>query len=306
MSNEPATSGRASPQASPLRRNWTIDLGQADTVLANARRALFVMTGFIVVIWALQIANAADSYNLTQNYGIVPRHVGSLPNILTAPFLHFSWTHIEGNSGPLFIFGFLAAYRGLKKWAAVTVIVILTSGFAAWFFESGSVGAGASGVVFGYFGYIMVRGLFDRHAIDVLIGAVMALSFAYQFSVLLPKQGIGWQAHVGGLVGGIFCGWLLRDRRAVQRGNGRQRAERGTPLLRAGTVERVAGAGDPDELPVVRGGLADRRGRARRRLQRHASVNFALSRVVCHELPGGRVEGRHHRVGRNRHRAGVP
>ena len=217
MSNEPATSGRASPQASPLRRNWTIDLGQADTVLANARRALFVMTGFIVVIWALQIANAADSYNLTQNYGIVPRHVGSLPNILTAPFLHFSWTHIEGNSGPLFIFGFLAAYRGLKKWAAVTVIVILTSGFAAWFFESGSVGAGASGVVFGYFGYIMVRGLFDRHAIDVLIGAVMALSFAYQFSVLLPKQGIGWQAHVGGLVGGIFCGWLLRDRRAVQR-----------------------------------------------------------------------------------------
>src|SRR5262245_41942303 len=217
MSNEPATSGRTSPQASPSRRNWTIDLGQADTVLADARRALFVMTGFIVVIWALQIANAADSYNLTQSYGIVPRHVGSLPNILTAPFLHFSWTHIEGNSGPLFIFGFLAAYRGLKKWVAVTVIVILTSGFAAWFFESsGSVGAGASGVVFGYFGYIIVRGLFDRHAIDVLVGAVMALSFAYQFSVLLPKQGIGWQAHVGGLVGGILCGWLLRDRRAVR------------------------------------------------------------------------------------------
>ena len=86
-------------------------------------------------------------------------------------------------------------------------MVVLTSGFAAWFFESsGSVGAGASGVVFGYFGYIIVRGLFDRRAIDVIIGAVMALCFAYQFSVLLPHQGIGWQAHVGGVVGGVLSG----------------------------------------------------------------------------------------------------
>jgi membrane associated rhomboid family serine protease len=167
-----------------------------------------------VVIWALQIANYADSYNLTHSYGIVPRDVSSLPNILFAPLLHFSWTHIEGNSGPLFIFGFLAAYRGIGKFAAVTAIVVLTSGFAAWFFEAtNSVGAGASGVVFGYFGYIMVRGLFDRHVIDLLLGAVMALCFAYQFAVLLPHQGIGWQAHVGGLVGGIASGWLLRDRR---------------------------------------------------------------------------------------------
>ena len=80
---------------------------------------------------------------------------------------------------------------------------------------AGAVGAGASGVVFGYFGYIIVRGLFDRHAIDVLIGAVMALCFAYQFTVLLPARGIGWQAHVGGLAGGILAGWVFRERRAA-------------------------------------------------------------------------------------------
>jgi membrane associated rhomboid family serine protease len=211
MSNDPSETGR-STQSGLSRRGWTLDIGNADTVLAGARRALFVMTGVLVVIWAVQLANFADSYHLSQTYGIRPRDVGSLPDILTAPFLHFSWTHIEGNSGPLFIFGFLAAYRGIAKFAAVTVIVVLTSGLAAWFFESpNAVGAGASGVVFGYFGYIIVRGLFDRHAIDVLIGAVMALCFAYQFAVLLPHQGIGWQAHVGGLVGGIPSGWLLRN-----------------------------------------------------------------------------------------------
>jgi membrane associated rhomboid family serine protease len=205
------------------RQGWTLSDDEAQTLLANARRAFFVMVGILAVLWIIQIINEAlgtdpqGILRLTADYGIRPRDVAALPYILTAPFLHFSWTHIEGNSGPLFIFGFLAAYRGLGKFAAVSVIVILTSGLAAWFFESsGSVGAGASGVVFGYFGYIMVRGLFDRRAIDVLIGAVMALCFAYQFSVLLPHQGIGWQAHVGGVVGGILCGWLLRDRRAAR------------------------------------------------------------------------------------------
>jgi len=203
--------GRSGPGG---RSMWDFGPGDAETVLAEARKALFVMVGFLALIWIIQIANWADQYRLAFEYGIRPRDAGSLPDILSAPFLHFSWSHIEGNSGPLFIFGFLAAYRGVTKFLGVTVIVILTSGLAAWLSESpGSVGAGASGVVFGYFGYIMVRGFFDRHLIDVLIGAVMALCFAYQFTVLLPQAGIGWQAHLGGLVGGVASGWIFRDRR---------------------------------------------------------------------------------------------
>ena len=202
-------------RGSPGRRTWDLGTGDAATVLAEARRALFVMVGFLALIWVIQIANWADHYQLTLDYGIRPHDVGSLPDILSAPFLHVSWAHIEGNSGPLFIFGFLAAYRGVTKFLGVTVLVILTSGLGAWLTESsGTVGAGASGVVFGYFGYIMVRGFFDRHAIDMLLGVVMALCFAYQFTVLLPHAGIGWQAHIGGLVGGVAAGWLFRERRA--------------------------------------------------------------------------------------------
>jgi membrane associated rhomboid family serine protease len=196
------------------RSTWTMGTANPATVLAEARKALFIMAGFIAVIWIIQIVNWADHYQLSLRYGIVPHDVGSLPDVLTAPFLHFSWAHIEGNSGPLFIFGFIAAYRGIRKFLGVTVLIVLTSGLAAWLTESGgSVGAGASGLVFGYFGYIMVRGFFDRHAIDLLIGAVMALSFAYQFTVLVPQAGIGWQAHIGGLVGGVLGAWVFRDRR---------------------------------------------------------------------------------------------
>jgi membrane associated rhomboid family serine protease len=193
---------------------WSITESDAQTIVAEARKAFFVMAGVLVVLWIIQIANWADGYRLTLSYGIVPRDLSRLPNILTAPFLHFSWAHIEGNSGPLFIFGFLAAYRGVKKFLGVTVLVVLTSGLAAWLFGSANtVGAGASGVVFGYFGYIMVRGFFDRHVIDMIIGAIMALCFAYQFTVLLPQAGIGWQAHIGGLAGGVLAGWIFREKR---------------------------------------------------------------------------------------------
>ena len=183
-------------------------------MLAEARKALFVMVGFLAILWIIQLINAADHYQLTLNYGIRPRDVGSLPDILAAPFLHVSWTHIESNSGPLFIFGFLAAYRGVVRFLGLTALVIISSGLAAWFTGSpGTVGVGASGVVFGYLGYILVRGFFDRHGIDILLGAVMALCFAYQFTVLLPQAGIGWQAHIGGLVGGVLAGWIFREKR---------------------------------------------------------------------------------------------
>jgi membrane associated rhomboid family serine protease len=201
--------------SSPRHRAWALGTSDAESVLAEARKALFVMVAFLAILWIVQVANVADHYQLTNNYGIRPRDVTSLPDILSAPFLHVSWTHIESNSGPLFIFGFLAAYRGVVRFLGLTALVIVASGLAAWFFGSPStIGVGASGVVFGYLGYILVRGFFDRHGTDILIGAVMALCFAYQFTVLLPHAGIGWQAHIGGLVAGVVGGWIFRDRSA--------------------------------------------------------------------------------------------
>ncbi len=199
-------------------RPWAVRTGDAESLLAEAQKALFVMVGFLAILWIIQLVNAADHYQLTINYGIRPHDVRSLPDIVIAPFLHVSWTHIESNSGPLFIFGFLAAYRGVVRFLGLTGLVILGSGFAAWFTgPADTIGAGASGVVFGYLGYILVRGFFDRRGIDILLGFVMALCFAYQFTVLLPHNGIGWQAHIGGLAAGVVGGWIFRDRSGAGR-----------------------------------------------------------------------------------------
>lgn len=203
------TAGQAAP-GGHRRRAAEIDVDEA-------RKAFFLMVGFIVLIWILQVANWADGYRLDGSYGILPRSLGHLGDIFTAPFLHFSWDHIEGNSGPLFVFGLLAAYRGVVKFLGVTLIVAVTSGLAVWLFQGNSeVTVGASGLIFGYFGYVLARGLIDRNLIDALAAVVMALSYAYILTVAIPgTPGVSWIGHLGGLVGGLACGWIFRTRHGL-------------------------------------------------------------------------------------------
>lgn len=191
------------------------DSESAERLLSDAKRALVVMLGVMALIWAVQVANWADSYGLDSSFGILPRDPARLPDILLAPFLHFSWTHIEANSGPLFIFGFLVAVRSIRRFVEVTLVVVVTSGLCVWLFQpSNELTVGASGVIYGYFGYIVVKGVFDRRLLDVLIGAVMALSFAYILVAVVPgTPGVSWTDHLGGLVGGVACGWIFRERR---------------------------------------------------------------------------------------------
>ncbi|MCX5386658.1 rhomboid family intramembrane serine protease [Streptomyces sp. NBC_00083] len=186
----------------------------AEEMIAEARRALFVMFGFMAVVWALQVVNWLGDYRLDAEFGLIPQDVSRLSAILVAPFLHFGWDHIEANSGPLFVFGFLAAYRGVVRFLWLTLLVAVTSGLAVWVFQdTHTLGVGASGVIFGYFGYVVLRGLFDRRLIDTLIGLVMAASFAYLVTVAVPgTPGVSWLAHLGGLVGGMAGAYLLRDR----------------------------------------------------------------------------------------------
>ncbi|MBW8806865.1 MAG: rhomboid family intramembrane serine protease [Catenulisporales bacterium] len=193
----------------------------AEAVLYEARKALYVMVGFIALIWAAQVVNSALDYRLSNHFGIVPRSVGHLGDIFSAPFLHYSWQHIESNSGPLFVFGFLAAYRGVRKFLMVTLVIVCSSGLMVWFAQGNSNTVGASGLVYGYFSYVVVKGLFDRHLVDVLIGCVMALSYAYLLTAALPGvPHVSWLGHLGGAIGGVLAGWLLRERGAAAAGSG--------------------------------------------------------------------------------------
>lgn len=183
--------------------------------LAQARNAVLVVFGLLTLLWLLQLVNWADSYHLDQTFGILPRADSHLPDIVTAPFLHFSWQHLEGNSVPLLVLGFFAAYRGIVRFLGVTAIALVTSGMAVWLFQPrGVLTVGASGLIFGYFGYVLVRGVLERNFLDAVIGVLAGIAYAYILTVAIPgTPGVSWIDHVGGLVGGVLAGWLLHSRR---------------------------------------------------------------------------------------------
>jgi membrane associated rhomboid family serine protease len=192
--------------------------------LRNLRNALIVMGAFLALIWLLQVLNWTDHYRLDQEYGILPRSLGRLGDIFTAPFLHASWQHIEGNSLPLFVLGVAAAYRSVLRFLALSVIVAITSGLAVWLFQGGAgVTIGASGLIFGYFGYVLVRGIVDRNWIDLAVGVLAGAAYYSILAVALPgTPGISWLAHIGGLAGGVLAAWLLRTQRALPSGGARR------------------------------------------------------------------------------------
>lgn len=181
----------------------------------KVRDAVVVMVAFLALIWILQVVNWADGYRLDTGYGILPHSIGRLPDIFTAPHLHYGFAHIEGNSLPLLVLGFLAAYRGIAKFAAVTLIVTVVSGLGVWLFQSGSeLTVGASGIIFGYFGYVLLRGIFDRNLLDIGVGVVAGAFYWGILAVAIPgTPGISWIGHLGGLIGGVAAAWLLRAQR---------------------------------------------------------------------------------------------
>jgi membrane associated rhomboid family serine protease len=180
----------------------------------KVRDAFVLVGGFVVLIWVLQVFNWADGYRLDTQFAIYPHNVTRLADIFTAPFLHLSWQHIEGNTLPLLVLGVLAAYRGIGKFLLVSLIVAVTSGLAVWFFQSsGEPTVGASGLIFGYFGYVLIRGFFDRNLVDIGIGVVAGVLYWTILQVAIPgTPGVSWIGHLGGLFGGVLAAWILRTR----------------------------------------------------------------------------------------------
>jgi len=106
---------------------------------------------------------------------------------------------------------------GALRVVAVTAIVVLVSGFGTWLIgPERSIHIGASGVVFGYATYLISRGAFNRNLLELAIGVLVAVVWGGALlGGLLPEEGISWQGHLFGAVGGIVAARLLarsRDR----------------------------------------------------------------------------------------------
>ncbi|MDQ8704483.1 rhomboid family intramembrane serine protease [Streptomyces sp. LHD-70] len=180
----------------------------------RAMTAAVVMVAWVALLWVLEVIDVASGHALDA-YGVTPRVPGELWDVVPAAFLHFGFDHVATNSVPLLVLGFLAALSGLRRFGAVVALIVVFSGLGVWFFApTHSVTAGASGVVFGLFGYLLVRGFVDRRAVDVLIGVlVLAVYGSILWGVLPTATGVSWQGHLFGLLGGVLAAVLFRRTR---------------------------------------------------------------------------------------------
>ncbi|MFJ1569466.1 rhomboid family intramembrane serine protease [Streptomyces erythrochromogenes] len=181
----------------------TVDTGRTQT--DRARTAAKLMLGWVALLWLLEAVDYATGHALDQ-YGILARDPDSLTGIVSAAFLHFGFDHVASNSVPLLVLGFIAALSGIRRFLAVCGLILLADGLGTWLISpSGTMTLGASGIVFGLFGYLLVRGFVERKAlgIAVAVGVAAVWGTTIVSGILPTDSGVSWQGHLCGLVAGI-------------------------------------------------------------------------------------------------------
>lgn len=182
----------------------------------DARRDGFALVAAMAgLMWAVEVLDRITGGDL-EALGIEPHRADGLIGVVAAPFLHADFAHLMSNTVPFLVLGFAIALSGVLRVVAVTAIVMLVGGMGVWLFAAeGSLHIGASGVVFGYAGYVISRGVFNRSVLELVMGAVVAGVWGSALlGGLLPQDGISWQGHFFGAVGGVVAAYVLRRERA--------------------------------------------------------------------------------------------
>lgn len=176
-----------------------------------------------VAMWAFELFDSMAGGALDRTFGMRAWELDAPWTLVTAPFMHGSFAHLISNTVPFLVLGALVAFSGLSRFIWATVIVALVSGAGVWLFSTpDTLTVGSSGLVFGYFGYTVLRGLIERKTVDIVIMICVVIFYGTMIWGVLPQQqGISWQAHLFGFLGGLLAAYLLPKRggqRPVDRG----------------------------------------------------------------------------------------
>lgn len=165
--------------------------------------------GFLAVIWAVFVLEMIFPW--LQGFGIHPLDIYSLPMIFTSPLLHANLEHIISNSLTGALFAYLIGYSGKRVFWEVTAFTVLIGGLGTWVF--GGIGTnhiGASGLVYGWLAYLIVRGFFNRSIGQIITGVVLGFFYSGLIWGVLPgTEGVSWQAHLFGAIGGVVAGMMI-------------------------------------------------------------------------------------------------
>jgi membrane associated rhomboid family serine protease len=199
--------------------------GEERAIVQELKTQIFILGGLLAIMWILEILDVfvfrMGMGRTLDIYGIIPRNAIGLRGILFAPFLHGSFAHLIGNSIPFLVLGWLIMLRETSDFLWVTLIAGTVSGVGTWLFGSPGVHIGASGVIFGYLGYLLLKGYFERSAFSIALSLGVGVLYGSLLWGVLPTQyGISWEGHLFGFLGGVLAARVLTPERSKRSSRG--------------------------------------------------------------------------------------
>lgn len=174
--------------------------------IAPIKTRILWIASLVLFLWAVELVNLVLGGALGA-YGIRPRAVSGLPGILIAPFVHSSSTHLALNTIPLIVLGSLVILRGVKPFLEATAVIIILGGAGVWVIGRNAAHIGASGLIFGYLGYLLARGWYGRDFLSVVIAVLAVFLYGGMIWGILPGEvSVSWEGHLCGLVAGFLAG----------------------------------------------------------------------------------------------------
>lgn len=174
-------------------------------------RRLAALIGFVAALWIIQAVNWASGYALNTAFGLMPRRVSGFDGIVGMPFLHGSFEHLMANTPPLLLLGALLAATATRGLVAMNAVVVGLGGVLVWLLGSSAIHIGASGLVFGWFGFLVTRGLVDRSPVTLGASVLVVVLYGSIIWGVLPGQpGVSWEAHLFGAIAGAAAAFLVR------------------------------------------------------------------------------------------------
>lgn len=186
------------------------------TVADHLKSQLLILGTVLATMWALELLDVIFFGQALNAYGIWPRRLIGLWGILFMPFLHGGLAHLAANTLPFLVLGWLVMLPRLRDFWAVTIITMLAGGALLWLLgASRAVYIGASGLIFGYFGFLLMRGFFERSIRAIVIAVLVAAVYGGLIWGIVPQRpGVSWEAHLFGLLAGAFAAYLLSPPRS--------------------------------------------------------------------------------------------
>ena len=164
-----------------------------------------IVLTLLIIIWMVEVLNIITGRSLI-TYGILPRSIDGLFGIILHPLIHGSLQHIMSNSIPLIVLGFIVALEGRSNFFKVTLFIVIIGGILLWLFGRNSIHVGASLLIFGYFGYIIINAFHKKTASTVFAALITIFLYGGLIFGLIPVNShISWEGHLFGLVAGIIA-----------------------------------------------------------------------------------------------------